>query len=41
MPVILHKYDYEKWLDPDTPASELKRLMKPLPDEEITAKEVG
>ncbi|MDM7924332.1 MAG: SOS response-associated peptidase family protein [Pyrinomonadaceae bacterium] len=37
MPVILHKYDYEKWLDPDTPPTELKRIMQPLPDDEITA----
>jgi putative SOS response-associated peptidase YedK len=40
MPVILHKYDYEKWLDPETSSSELRRLMTPLPDEEIRAKEV-
>jgi len=37
--VILHKYDYQKWLDPETQSSELKRLMQPLPDEEIRAKE--
>lgn len=37
MPVILHKYDYDKWLDPDTPVAELERLMKPIPNEEITA----
>ena len=29
MPVILHKYDYEKWLDPRTPPEELERLMRP------------
>lgn len=40
MPVILHKYDYEKWLDPETPPSELKRLMQPLPDKEIRAHKV-
>ncbi|MBK9165126.1 MAG: SOS response-associated peptidase [Acidobacteria bacterium] len=38
MPVILHKYDYEKWLDPETPSSELKKIMQPLPNEEIRAK---
>lgn len=38
MPVILHKQDYEKWLDPETPAAELKDLMQPLPNNEITAK---
>lgn len=37
MPVILHKYDYEKWLDPDTSAEELKRIMQPVPNEEIEA----
>jgi len=37
MPVILHKYDYEKWLNPDTSAAELKHLMKPIPNEEIMA----
>lgn len=40
MPVILHKYDYEKWLDPETPPAELKRLMQPLKDDEIKAKKV-
>lgn len=37
MPVILHKYDYEKWLDPETPFSELKRIMRPIANEEIEA----
>ena len=37
MPVILHRYDYDKWLDPETPMSELKRLMQPLKNEEIRA----
>jgi putative SOS response-associated peptidase YedK len=41
MPVILHKYDYEKWLDPGTSFEELRRMMKPVPDEEIRAKEAG
>lgn len=38
MPVILHKYDYEKWLDPDTSLEELRRMMRPVADDEITAK---
>jgi putative SOS response-associated peptidase YedK len=38
MPVIVHTYDYDKWLDPETPFSELRRIMSPLPNDEITAK---
>lgn len=38
MPVILHKYDYEKWLDPETPFAELRRIMQPVPNEELRAK---
>ena len=38
MPVIVHKYDYDKWLDPYTPMDELKRLMRPVRNEEIEAK---
>ena len=38
MPVILHKYDFEKWLDPRTPPEELERLMRPIPNGEITAR---
>jgi putative SOS response-associated peptidase YedK len=40
MPVIVHKYDYEKWLDPSTSMSELKRIMRPVPNDEIRAQEV-
>jgi len=32
--VVIHKYDHEKWLDPDTPVDELRHLMAPLGDEE-------
>ncbi len=32
--IVIHKYDYEKWLDPDTPMSELKKMMLPLTDDE-------
>jgi putative SOS response-associated peptidase YedK len=38
MPVILHKYDYEKWLDPGTPLDEIKRLLRPVENEEIRAR---
>lgn len=38
MPVILHRYDYEKWLDPETPPAELKRITSPLANDEIRAK---
>lgn len=40
MPVILRKEDYDKWLDPATPLDELKRIMQPVPDDEITANPV-
>ncbi len=40
MPVIIHKYDYEKWLDPDTSFEELKRMMQPIAAGEIAAKPV-
>lgn len=32
--VVIRRFDYEKWLDPDTPHSELKKLMQPLTDDE-------
>ena len=34
MPVVIHRYDYNRWLDPNTPFKELIGLMKPLPNEE-------
>lgn len=37
MPVIVHKYDYEKWLDPDTSFDELRRIMTPVANDEIRA----
>lgn len=37
MPVVIHKYDYKRWLNPDTPFNELHRMMQPLPDEETHA----
>lgn len=41
MPVIVHKYDYQKWLDLETPFTELRRIMQPVPNDEIRAKPVG
>jgi len=38
--VVIHGYDHDKWLDPDTPADELKRMMLPLSDEETHFREV-
>jgi putative SOS response-associated peptidase YedK len=37
MPVVIHKYDHAKWLDPYTPFTELRRMMLPLPSEQIRA----
>ncbi len=34
MPVVIHRYDYEKWLDPNTPFTELRRLVQPILAEE-------
>jgi putative SOS response-associated peptidase YedK len=34
MPVVIHKYDYKRWLDPETPFDELRRMTAPLPNEE-------
>jgi putative SOS response-associated peptidase YedK len=34
MPVVIHRYDYQRWLDPNTPFKELFKLMKPVPSEE-------
>jgi putative SOS response-associated peptidase YedK len=30
MPVVIHKYDYERWLNPDTSFAELRRLVQPI-----------
>lgn len=32
--VVIHKYDYEKWLDPSTPYEQLMPLMAPLSNDE-------
>jgi putative SOS response-associated peptidase YedK len=34
MPVVIHKHDYEKWLDRDTSFTDLRRMMTPLANEE-------
>ena len=34
MPVVIHKYDYAKWLDTQTPFADLRRLMMPVSSEE-------
>jgi putative SOS response-associated peptidase YedK len=38
MPVVIHKYDYGRWLDPTTPLEELQRMTRPLPNEETHVK---
>ncbi len=37
MPVILRQEYYEKWLDKDTNIDAIKRLLRPLPDDELEA----
>ena len=34
MPVVIHKYDYQRWLNPETPFEQLRQMMLPLPNEE-------
>jgi len=34
MPVVIHKYDYRSWLNPDTSFADLRRMVAPLPNEE-------
>jgi putative SOS response-associated peptidase YedK len=34
MPVVIHKYDYAAWLDPNTTFKELQRMMRPLASDE-------
>lgn len=34
MPVVVHKYDYEGWLNPDTSFTDLRRMVQPVPNEE-------
>jgi putative SOS response-associated peptidase YedK len=38
-PVIIHKDDFDKWLDPATPIDELVHLMEPVADEEVHYRE--
>lgn len=39
MPVVIHKYDYSKWLNPETGSIELYRLMKPVANDETHVEE--
>ena len=39
MPVVIHKYDYNAWLDPETSFTDLFRLMKPVADDETHVEE--
>jgi putative SOS response-associated peptidase YedK len=34
MPVVIHKYDYESWLDPETSFEDLRRMVHPIAPEE-------
>jgi putative SOS response-associated peptidase YedK len=34
MPVVIHKYDYERWLDPETSLENLRRMVHPIANEE-------
>lgn len=34
MPVVIHKYDYQRWLNPDTSFEELRQMMLPLANDE-------
>ncbi|MEO6334269.1 MAG: SOS response-associated peptidase family protein [Pyrinomonadaceae bacterium] len=40
MPVVIHKYDFERWLDPKTSAEDLRRMVRPLPEEETHVEKV-
>ena len=37
MPVVLHRADYELWLDPDARDEDLHRVLRPFPAEEMVA----
>jgi putative SOS response-associated peptidase YedK len=41
MPAIIPRSDYSAWLSNDTPAEELRAMLKPYPAEEMEAVEVG
>ncbi len=38
--VVIRSFDRDKWLDPETPVADLKRMMQPLPNEETHWKSV-
>jgi putative SOS response-associated peptidase YedK len=37
MPVILDPRDFDAWLDPETPAADLRALLRPAPDDRLRA----
>ncbi|MFN8286820.1 MAG: SOS response-associated peptidase [Chitinophagales bacterium] len=41
MPLILHSFDEEKWLDPKLSEEQLNQLMKPFPNEYLAAYTIG
>ena len=41
MPAIVRPEDYARWLDPKTPASEVRDVLEPIGDEEMTAHAVS
>lgn len=41
MPVVIHKYDYELWLAATTGLTDLRRLMRPVANDETHVEEVG
>lgn len=40
MPVVIHKYDYAAWLNPDTSFTDLRRMVQPLANEETHVESV-
>jgi putative SOS response-associated peptidase YedK len=40
MPVIIHKYDYPNWLNPDTPFGDLRRMLQPTKAKETHVSQV-
>ncbi|MEO8573300.1 MAG: SOS response-associated peptidase family protein [Pyrinomonadaceae bacterium] len=41
MPVVIHKYDYERWRAPETSMEDLRRMMQPLPEDETHVEKAG
>ena len=40
MPVVIHKYDYDRWLDPLTSLDEIQRMLRPIANEETHVERV-